>query len=63
MPIYEYRCERCNATFEKLIFKGEENRVKCPECGSKAVKKLMSAASFMGPSIGTCAADAPKGFS
>jgi putative FmdB family regulatory protein len=63
MPIYEYRCERCNATFEKLVFRGEENRVKCPECGSQSVKKLMSAASFMGPSIGTCAADAPKGFS
>lgn len=63
MPIYEYRCERCNTTFEKLVFKGDETRVKCPDCGNKEVKKLMSAASFMGQSIGTCAADAPKEFS
>lgn len=63
MPIYEYRCERCSTTFEKLLFKGEEHGIKCPECGSKAVKKLMSAASFMGPGIGTCAAGTPREFS
>ena len=63
MPIYEYRCQRCNTTFEKLVFKGEETRVKCPDCGNKEVKKLLSATSFMGKSIGTCAADAPREFS
>jgi len=63
MPIYEYRCERCNTTFEKLVFKGEETQIKCPDCGNKEVKKLLSATSFMGQSIGTCAANAPKEFS
>jgi putative FmdB family regulatory protein len=63
MPIFEYNCNQCNKSFEKLIFKGEEDGIKCPECDSSDIKKQMSATSFMGSSIGTCAADAPKGFS
>lgn len=63
MPIYEYTCKKCSKDFEKLVFAGEENGVCCPECKGKDIQKKMSAASFMGASIGTCAADAPKGFS
>ncbi len=63
MPIYEYRCEPCNTSFEKLVFQGEESGVKCPECGNPDVVKLLSAFSFMEAGIGTCASDAPKGFS
>ncbi|THB80282.1 MAG: zinc ribbon domain-containing protein [Desulfobacteraceae bacterium] len=62
MPIFEYQCSHCSHTFEKLVFKGEEGGIECPECQKQDVKKLMSAVSFMGSSIGTCAADAPKGF-
>ena len=63
MPIFEYQCEKCQHQFEKLVFKGDENDVTCPECNNTQVKKLMSAVSFMGSSIGTCAAGSPKGFS
>jgi len=63
MPIYEYHCATCDKSFEKLVFTGEEQDVRCPHCASQEVKKEMSATSFMGRSIGTCAADAPKGFS
>ncbi len=63
MPIYEYQCEKCKTIFEKLIFAGDKDEVNCPQCDSDEVIKLMSACSFMGPGIGTCAADAPKGFS
>ncbi|MEA1967507.1 MAG: zinc ribbon domain-containing protein [Thermodesulfobacteriota bacterium] len=63
MPIYEYKCNKCNNSFEKLIFAGEEENLKCPECGNKDITKKMSATSFMGSSIGTCAANSPKGFS
>ena len=63
MPIYEYRCDECKTDFEKLVFAGDTDRVTCPECNSPKVIKQMSAASFMGPSIGTCASDAPKQFS
>ncbi len=64
MPIYEYRCKKCNNTFEKLVFAGEEDDVKCPECGNKDVEKVISAFSFMGTAgIGTCASNPSKGFS
>ncbi len=63
MPIFEYRCEKCGVVFEKLLFSGDSESVKCPECGNTYVIKLMSAVSFMGKSIGTCASGAPKGFS
>lgn len=63
MPIYEYQCEKCKTVFEKLIFAGDKERINCPQCGSDEVTKVMSACSFMGTSMGTCAADAPKGFS
>ena len=64
MPIYEYNCEACDKDFEKLVFKGDDEKVCCPCCGTDNVKKLISASCFMGESsIGTCSTSAPKGFS
>ena len=63
MPIYEYRCEKCQEEFERLVFAGDTDEVICPKCGSAEVNRLMSACSFMGASVGTCASDGPKGFS
>jgi putative FmdB family regulatory protein len=40
MPLYEYRCERCDHAFEALVFDGE--KVECPECSSRAVNKQLS---------------------
>ena len=64
MPIYEYHCEMCGKDFEKLVFKGDTEKVKCPCCGTEDVKKLISAGCFMdGSGIGACSTSAPKGFS
>ena len=64
MPIYEYQCKKCDHSFEKLIFLGDEETINCPSCGHNNVKKLLSAGSFMSSAgIGICAANAPKGFS
>ncbi len=41
MPIYEYRCRDCGATFEVLVRTGTE--VRCPQCGSASRDKLISA--------------------
>jgi len=41
MPIYEYRCRSCDATFEVLV-RGS-NAVTCPHCGSASLDKLISA--------------------
>jgi len=44
MPLYEYKCEDCGKRYEKLVSLREAGRgVPCPKCGSKSVRKLMSA--------------------
>jgi len=50
MPIYEYRCDECNACFEKLVFSGKDESVRCPECDSKKVRRQMSCVSAAGSS-------------
>lgn len=40
MPIFEYKCKKCNNKFEKLVFNKE--KIKCPECGSDSLQKLFS---------------------
>jgi putative FmdB family regulatory protein len=43
MPIYEYRCDPCDKTFEELIVrKSDEAEVACPECKSREVSRLLS---------------------
>ncbi len=41
MPIYEYRCERCDTEFEEIVASSDENPV-CPACGCSDTRKLMS---------------------
>jgi len=41
MPLYEYRCRDCSATFEVLVRAG--TNVVCPHCGSASWDKLVSA--------------------
>jgi putative FmdB family regulatory protein len=43
MPIYEYRCRKCEKVFE-VIQKMDEGgaALKCPSCGQKGPEKVMS---------------------
>jgi putative FmdB family regulatory protein len=41
MPIYEYKCEDCRKTFEKLQKVSDPPCKKCPNCGGR-LKKLIS---------------------
>jgi putative FmdB family regulatory protein len=66
MPIYEFQCETCDHCFEKLVFKGDEKNVVCPECGGTQVKKMMSSSCFIGSGLdagSTCGAGSGGGFS
>tara|TARA_B100000287_G_C20530292_1_gene740566 strand:- start:770 stop:1060 length:291 start_codon:yes stop_codon:yes gene_type:complete len=46
MPIYEYKCSKCEHKFE-VIQRFSDNPIdKCPICNKKAVTKLISAPSF-----------------
>lgn len=48
MPIYEYKCNECNAVFELLTTSAEEDKiVKCTKCESDNVTKLISAGSSL----------------
>ena len=42
MPIYEFRCERCQARFEALEPVGTDS-VACRECGSPGATRVLSA--------------------
>lgn len=53
MPLYEYRCPRCQERFEVLQRVGDSaESVRCPECGAGSVERLLStfAASAAGAS-------------
>jgi putative FmdB family regulatory protein len=41
MPIYEYRCEPCDHTFETLI-RGQGDSAHCPKCGGIELAKQFS---------------------
>lgn len=43
MPIFEYKCEKCNSVFEMFVrSKKESESVSCINCGSKKINKLFS---------------------
>jgi putative FmdB family regulatory protein len=64
MPIYEFKCEDCKHCFEKLVFRGDEKYIVCPECGGEKTQKMMSTSSFIGSGLGSaCAAGSSGGFS
>ena len=64
MPIYEYRCKKCNTQFELLNLSEEDNEITCPECGCDQVKKLLSSGIFAGRlNMGGCGPSSSGGFS
>ncbi len=43
MPIYEFRCSKCNHKFEKLCTLNETGEsLKCPKCGAEKPQRVMS---------------------
>lgn len=40
MPLYEFACQKCDHTFEELVFDGDA--VACPKCHGAKVEKLLS---------------------
>ena len=44
MPIYEFRCRKCNNKFEELIssVNNSSQKILCPKCGTYNPERLMS---------------------
>ena len=57
MPIYEYRCGKCGFQKEFLQRLNEAPLTKCPECGKRALKKMVTAAGFQLKGSGWYATD------
>jgi putative FmdB family regulatory protein len=57
MPIYEYRCDACGHQEDHLQKVSEKPLAKCPKCGKKTYKKLLSAAGFQLKGSGWYATD------
>ena len=62
MPLYEYKCSRCDHRFEVLQRLGDEGaNLECPECGHREVKKQFSTFASGGESTRSSAGSAPAG--
>ncbi|MDZ7699622.1 MAG: zinc ribbon domain-containing protein [Deltaproteobacteria bacterium] len=47
MPIYEYRCRTCEAEFQRLVMKAEEEAaLTCPACGGRDISRLISRVAY-----------------
>ena len=43
MPIFEYKCLKCESEFEKLVFgASSENGIQCPDCQSEEIERMFS---------------------
>ncbi len=50
MPIYEYKCDTCNKSFELLVLGSDQPT--CPTCGTPEIKRLMSCCGFVSKGSG-----------
>ncbi len=60
MPIYEYKCDHCNETFEILQKVSEDPLTECILCHKGPVKKLISVSSFVLKGAGFYVNDYPS---
>lgn len=59
MPIYEYRCERCNHTFETIQKWNDEPVKACPRCQGP-VQKVLSPPGLLFKGTGWYVTDYPS---
>jgi putative FmdB family regulatory protein len=59
MPIYEYHCDACDVTFERIRRASDETPVECPECREEA-RKLLSTFAARGDASGSGGYSAPS---
>jgi putative FmdB family regulatory protein len=60
MPIYEYRCENCGEISEFIIL-GKQEQLKCKQCGSEELNKVISAHNTAGSAMQTFSTSSSSG--
>jgi putative FmdB family regulatory protein len=46
MPIYEFKCTKCEAFFEVIVMGSEDKNIGCPECKSTEFERVVSRTNF-----------------
>ena len=62
MPLYEYRCQKCEHEFEVLVSSRNREEPTCPECGAPGPDQLIglpAAGRASGPNAANCRGDGP----
>ncbi len=62
MPIYEFKCLKCEEFFEVLLTRIDEDReISCPKCKAGDFERVMSSTSYiMGANGGGSSVSSPK---
>ena len=47
MPLYEYKCAKCDHIYEKIQKFSDKPRAKCPECGEESERLLSGGVGFL----------------
>ncbi len=63
MPAYEYRCQACDHTFEKFQNITDKSISKCPKCGHKVQRLIVTSAGVMFKGSGFFVVNGNKDFS
>ena len=59
MPIYEFKCSKCEKFFEVIVMGSDDNNIiSCPECDSKEFERVVSKTNF---NMGSSGAGQAKG--
>jgi len=46
MPIYEFKCLKCEDFFELLVMNNDELELRCPECKSEDFERVLSTTNY-----------------
>ena len=47
MPLFEFRCLKCNDLFEILVVGKQDNlEMRCPHCGAEDFERVMSSTAY-----------------
>ncbi|MBA4366236.1 MAG: zinc ribbon domain-containing protein, partial [Desulfobacterium sp.] len=54
MPIFEFKCSKCEEFFELLVMGNDEkNELQCPKCGSENFERVLSTTNYSMPGGGS----------